>query len=573
MRKWFENIKISKKLIIGFLFVAFLGVIIGAVGIVNMARMNTNQQTTYDQCTLGIKYASQAETDFMALGKAMSGLQINLNDADLKEQYIEKVEGYIDAIDTDFTAYSKTVSTDEDQKNLDATKTAYEAYLEIINSNLTIAKSGGAEDQILANMSQAASVASDAAGSFETLVKYNETLAKDNLASDKASASVAMYIMIGVIVVSVVISLLLSLYISKIISKPMQKFATFAEMLAVGDIDMDKVIGDKEKKWKFRKDEVGMLASAYHEMIASTTEQAMHAKAIAAGDLTTAITIRSENDVLGKALTELVNEFHALAVSIVSSAEQVDAGASQVADSSTALAQGATEQASSVEELSASIEEITTQTAENAQNAQKTNELTISIQKDADISNAQMTEMLRAMEEINVASDNINKIIKVIEDISFQTNILALNAAVEAARAGEHGKGFAVVAEEVRNLAGQSSKAAKETTELIENSITKVGAGTKIANETSDALNKITAGITQAGEFIDAIATASNEQAAALEQLNQGIMQISQVVQTNAAAAEESAAASEELSGQAQNLKQDVRVFKLNTGNTISSDF
>ena len=292
-------------------------------------------------------------------------------------------------------------------------------------------------------------------------------------------------------------------------------------------------------------------------------------RAIAGGDLTTDVTVRSEFDVLGIALSDLVEKFHNLAASIVTSAEQVDSGAKLVADSSTLLSQGSTEQAGSVEELSASMEEITSQTTQNAQNAQKTNELAGNIQKDADAGNAQMAEMLRAMDEINASSESIGKIIKVIEDIAFQTNILALNAAVEAARAGQYGKGFAVVAEEVRNLAGQSSKAAKETTDLIENSIKKVTAGTKIANETAGALGKIMAEISQAGELVGTIATASHEQAAALEQINQGIMEISQVVQNNAASAEESAAASEELSAQADSLKEHVGVFKLNSRNLV----
>ena len=571
MKKMFENLKISKKLIVGFLLVSFLGILVGGVGIINIRNMMKSQQETYDQSTMGIFYSSEARTNFMALGKAMSGLQINYNDIAAREQYIDKCENYISAIESSFEAYSKTVSDDEDQQNFDATKTAYNAYLDIMNSNLSVAKSGGPSDQLLANMANAASIATAADSAFSSLTAHNSAVAEEKLVSDNAQASTAMAIMIAVIIASFVVALFLSFYISGFISKPMQKFAVFAQMLAVGDIAVEKVVDEKERLWALRRDEVGILAAAFEKMVESTAEQSQKTAAIAQGDLTTVITVRSEFDVLGKALSELVDKFHALAVSIVSSSNQVDSGAKQVADSSTALSMGANEQASAVEELSASIEELTSQTTQNAQNAQKTNELTRNIQRDADISSTQMSEMLKAMDEIDASSDNISKIIKVIEDIAFQTNILALNAAVEAARAGQYGKGFAVVAEEVRNLAGQSSKAAKETTELIENSIKKVEIGTKIAGETSAALSKIITGVAQAGELVGSITTASNEQSAALEQINQGIMAISQVVQTNAAAAEECAATSEELSGQADCLKQNVSVFKLSADNAVPS--
>jgi len=564
MKKRFENMKVSRKLTTGFLIVALIGTVIGIVGIFNLIKFSNDQQVTYDQCTMGIKYASQAETDFMALGKATSGLQLNLNNTDAKEQYIEKVEGYIDAMETDFEAYSNTISSDEDKNNLDAVKSAYSTYLEIINSTLTIAKSGGTSDDMMANLSQAASVANDAAKAFDSLTEYNATLAQNDIAASKTSIIFSISLMIAVILISFVISFILSRFISGMISNPMQKFAAFGELLAVGDIDASKVLNKEDLQLKYRKDEVGTLALSFNKVMESTAEQARKTAAIAEGDLTTVITVRSEFDVMGKALTDLVAKFHDLATSIVTSADQVDAGATQVADSSTALSQGATEQASSVEELSASMEEITSQTTLNAENAQKTNTLAASIQRDANSGNAQMVEMLRAMDEINTSSVSISKIIKVIDDIAFQTNILALNAAVEAARAGSAGKGFAVVAEEVRNLAGKSAQAAKETTELIETSMQKVDAGTNIAKETAGALGKILEGVSQAGELVGAIATATNEQAAALEQINQGIVQISQVVQSNAASAEESAAASEELSAQADSLKDCVSVFKLN---------
>ena len=228
-----------------------------------------------------------------------------------------------------------------------------------------------------------------------------------------------------------------------------------------------------------------------------------------------------------------------------------------------ALSQGATEQASSIEELTASIEQVSTQTKINAENASKANGMAEQAKNYAVTGNEQMKEMLKAMDEINESSNNINKIIKVIDDIAFQTNILALNAAVEAARAGQHGKGFAVVAEEVRTLAGRSANAAKETTALIEDSIKKSGEGTRIAKETAEALAKIFNEVNAVSGLVGDINNASNEQAAAIAQINQGIMQVSQVVQENSATSEESAAASEELSGQAEILYDLISQFKL----------
>jgi len=235
----------------------------------------------------------------------------------------------------------------------------------------------------------------------------------------------------------------------------------------------------------------------------------------------------------------------------------------KLADSSMALSQGAAEQASSIEELTASIGEVSSQTKMNADNASQANDLAGKTKTYAVTGNEYMKEMLKAMDDINISSNNINRIIKVIEDIAFQTNILALNAAVEAARAGEHGRGFAVVAEEVRNLAGQSANAAKETTALIEDSIRKAEGGTKIAKETAEALEKTVEGVEAVSGLIVDISSASNEQAAAITQINQGIMQVSQVVQENSATSEESAAASEELSGQAESLKEMIGRFKV----------
>ena len=288
-------------------------------------------------------------------------------------------------------------------------------------------------------------------------------------------------------------------------------------------------------------------------------------KLLAEGDLTVEMAgeYQGAYNLTKTSLNQAIHSFNKLLSQINIAADQVSIGSGQVSSASQALAQGATEQASSVEELSATITEVSAKIRETAENAKQASEASTEVSDKARRGNEHMQEMLASMNEINEGSSNISKIIKVIDDIAFQTNILALNAAVEAARAGQAGKGFAVVAEEVRNLAEKSAKAAKETASLIETNIEKVGNGTKIANETAAELNQIVEGIEKSAAFIGNIAAASNHQASAITQIDSGIEQVSTVVQTNSATAEESAASSEELSGQAESLKQLVNQFRL----------
>jgi methyl-accepting chemotaxis protein len=370
------------------------------------------------------------------------------------------------------------------------------------------------------------------------------------------------YIIMFISIIIIIFALLL--VIGTVITIPLRKVTVAAEKIAEGDFDVSLPTESKN--------EIGKLAVAFSK----TTDELQNYQGfideisyalseVSHGNLN----VKLEREYTGQfaklktGMDNLVAQLTEIVRSIMESAEQVDGGAVQISSAAQGLAQGATEQASSIEELSAEISQINDETIHMAENARTAQEQIHSAEEQINTSNEQMIDLRKAMEDITDKSQRISTIIKTIDDIAFQTNILALNAAVEAARAGSAGKGFAVVADEVRNLAGKSSTAALDTSNLITETINAVKTGDTLTLQTANYLKSTQESTEKAVDLIAEITAATDHQKRSLNDIKVGIDQISSVVQTNAATAEESAAASQELTRQAGILNTEVNKFTL----------
>jgi methyl-accepting chemotaxis protein len=365
-------------------------------------------------------------------------------------------------------------------------------------------------------------------------------------------------------IAGLIIAMALAFFITRGITKPLTKVTEVSNRMALGDFGVENL--DIKSK-----DEIGILAQSFAQMIDVLKYKASLIERIAEGDLTDDVKNASDVDGLGQSLSQMSESLNQLLSQVTVAVQQVTSGSSQVSQAGQSLSQGAAEQASSLEEISSSLTEINGQSKRNAENATEANALAKKAVEDAEGGNIKMKDLLAAMERINSSSDEISKVVKVIDDIAFQINLLALNANVEAARAGKYGKGFAVVADEVRNLAVRSAQAVKETTGMVEDTTKAIEDGTAAAELTAQQLDEIVQGSTKVAEYLGDIALASDEQAQGVEQTNAGLDQIDQVTQSNTASAEESASAGEELAAQAQQLADMISRFKLK-GNTVIAE-
>jgi methyl-accepting chemotaxis protein len=384
---------------------------------------------------------------------------------------------------------------------------------------------------------------------------------------DLADPSALNAIVIGSIVVTaigIIVLIVLALMIAKSIVTPVDMLTQFIKVVTYnGQVVFPPESWVLARQMAKAEDETGAAFAALNDMVLRFEKIGLLLEKIAHGDFTVEWKSLGNDDLIGNSIITVVDDLNRVMSHIKGVTEQVKSGADQISTISQSLAQGSGEQAATVEELSASIDEISEKTKDSTEVARNAAKLSTDVMGNAEKGSEQMGRLTAAVEDITAASRDINKIIKVIDDIAFQTNILALNAAVEAARAGEAGKGFAVVADEVRNLASKSATAAKETGALIENSMQKAELGSDIAKETAVSLGEMVSGITKSTGLITEIADRLEIQNASLTQINRAVTQVNDVVGRNASAAEEAAAASEELDSQSEILAENVKLFKV----------
>jgi methyl-accepting chemotaxis protein len=391
-------------------------------------------------------------------------------------------------------------------------------------------------------------------GDIQSSVKREQETVGPKIQRDN---QIATSVIATLVLCAVVGGILIGIYIVRSTFKKLG-----GEPLEVAEIVKEVSQGNLDVSLPDHGESPESLYASMRHMIDTLQQKASLAGRIAGGDLSGDVTLVSDQDILGNALKNMVDNLTELLSGVQESSEQVSVGSGQITQASQSLAEGATEQKSSLEQISVSLAELSSQTSTNAESAKEASKLANQAQDSASVGQAQMKSMIAAMDEIKQSTHSIAGFIDTIDDIAEQTNLLALNAAIEAARAGEQGRGFAVVADEVRSLASRSTEAAEKTAHLIKQSEEKAINGVNIAEETARSLQSIFENIDRSSELITQIAQASSEQAIGVEEAHKAVASIEEITQLNASASVESAAAAEELSLQTRSMRDMLSRFK-----------
>ncbi|MGL5754094.1 MAG: methyl-accepting chemotaxis protein [Paraclostridium sp.] len=559
-----KNFKIGKKLSIAFIILLTFTLFTNIYTIFNLKKSENLNTELFEGPYKATSQSMGVRRDVVSIGRNINNAMLEQNPAKYKSIITKDFDSLEKRINELYkTSSNEEVLIHELEKYIDDLNQEFSKIYEVMEKgDYKTAK------EMISSQSNAVKIYDKCAKTSIKLNQDEEAIGIEFNEGIKKTVSHSTRLSIVISTINILAGILICIYITRSLTNPIKEIEIASNSMASGNFDINIEYESR--------DELGLLSDSMREMsnkVKFMIDDTVNIlKEVASGNFDAKPQVeyigvfKNIEESMSKITTDLTNTM----TQINLASEEVELASNQVSSGSQMLAQGATEQASSVEELSSIIIEISEKIKDTAVNAKEANDLSISAGTQIKNGNEQMKQMIIAMEEISITSNEIGRIIKTIDDIAFQTNILALNAAVEAARAGDAGKGFAVVADEVRNLASKSAEAAKNTSDLIENSIQSVDRGTDIVDNTAQALQMIIETTNRTASLVDTIAKASEEEAIAIEQVTSGVEQISSVVQTNSATAEESAAASEELTGQAHMLKILMDNFKLKGDDKIN---
>ncbi|WP_034297014.1 methyl-accepting chemotaxis protein [Herbaspirillum sp. RV1423] len=513
--KWFYNLRIANKLVISVVGVLILTAILGVFSIAQLSRVS---QASTDISTNWMPSMRSALQMKAALSRIRaSELQHILSDNDQDFGFYERAIAAQLTQFKEFDAkYLSLVSEPEEKKAYTEFKKNFNMYLAENAKVLGLSrvkKVDEARELVRGDSTRLYRLIND------QLDRMGEISEAGSAKADEAAISMyesSRIWIVGLLAGSIILGMLLAFWIARIVSRPLNVAVEVARRVAEGDLTAHIDVQSK--------DETGQLMQA----------------------------LKAMND----SLLNIVSQ-------VRTGTDMIATASTQIATGNSDLSSRTEEQASSLEETASSMEELTSTVKQNADNARQANQLAVSASEVAIQGGSVVGKVVDTMGAINDSSKKIVDIISVIDGIAFQTNILALNAAVEAARAGEQGRGFAVVASEVRSLAQRSASAAKEIKGLIDDSVDKVGSGSKLVAQAGQTMTEVVASVKRVTDIVSEITAASQEQSAGIEQVNQAITQMDQVTQQNAALVEEAAAAAQSLQDQAGKLSGIVGIFKI----------